>query len=159
MSEFTLRASPDDYLLFFGRLHPDKGAAEAIRVAQRSGRRLVLAGIIQDSSYFEREVKPHLSDTITYIGSVGPAERDTLLGGAAALLHLINFDEPFGLSMIEAMACGTPVIATPRGSVPEVVSENLSGFIVADVEEAIAALEKCERPLTRQGPGLRRKAL
>ncbi len=145
MGEFTLRESLDDYLLFFGRLHPDKGAAEAIEVARRSGRRLVLAGIIQDSGYFEREIEPHLSDRITYIGSVGPAERDTLLGGAVALLHLISFDEPFGLSMIEAMACGTPVIATGRGSVPEVVSEDVSGFIVEDVSGAVAAVDKATR--------------
>ena len=142
MSEFTLRETPDDYLLFFGRIHPDKGAAAAIRVAQMTRRRLLLAGIVQDSSYFEREVEPHLSEQIQYVGSVGPAERDTLLGGAAALLHLISFDEPFGLSMIEAMACGTPVIAYERGSVREVVADGLSGFVVQDVAEAASAVRK-----------------
>ncbi len=142
LSEFTLNETPEDYLLFFGRIHPDKGAAEAVRVAQTTGRRLVMAGIVQDSAYFEREVEPHLGEQIRYLGSVGPAERDTLLGGAAGLLHLINFDEPFGLSMVEAMACGTPVIATRRGSVPEVVRDGVSGFIVRDAAEAVAAAGK-----------------
>ena len=146
LSEFTFRAvsdrSPDDYLLFFGRIHPDKGAAEAVQVAQRTGKRLVLAGIIQDESYFERDIKPHLNEQIRYVGSVGPAERDRLLGGAAALLHLIHFDEPFGLSMVEALACGTPVIATRRGSVPEIVRDGINGFNVQNVDEAVRAVER-----------------
>ncbi len=142
LREFTPNETPEDYLLFFGRVHPDKGAAEAVRVARMTGRRLVLAGIIQDSAYFEREVEPHLGEQIQYVGSVGPGERDTLLGGAAALLHLIDFDEPFGLSMVEAMACGTPVIATKRGSVPEVVEDGVGGFVVRDVDEAAAAVGK-----------------
>ena len=142
LGEFSLNKTPADYLLFFGRIHPDKGAAEAVRVAQMTGRRLVLAGIVQDSAYFEREVEPHLGEQIRYVGSVGPVERDKLLGGAAGLLHLINFDEPFGLSMVEAMACGTPVIATRRGSVPEVVKAGVSGLIVRDADEAASAVEK-----------------
>ncbi len=142
LGEFTLNETPEDYLLFFGRIHPDKGAAEAIKTAQQTGRRLVLAGIVQDGAYFEREVKPHLGEQIQYVGSVGPAERDTLLGGATALLHLINFNEPFGLSMVEAMACGTPVIATRRGSVPEVVRDGVSGFVVESVAEAVGVVER-----------------
>nr|WP_221401598.1 glycosyltransferase family 4 protein [Truepera radiovictrix] len=140
LGAFTLRETPEDYLLFFGRLHPDKGAAEAIQVAQRAERPLVLAGIIQDQRYFEREIAPHLGDRVRYVGSVGPEERNRLLGGAAALLHLINFDEPFGLSMVEAMACGTPVIATPRGSVPEIVRDGVNGFVVTGLEAATAAV-------------------
>lgn len=139
-SEFTLSETPQDYLLFFGRIHPDKGVAEAIEVAKRSGRPLLIAGIIQDQAYFERAVAPHLSGQIRYLGSVGPQTRNALLGGAWALLHLVNFDEPFGLSMIEAMACGTPVIATRRGSVPEVVQHGLSGYIVDTLEQALAAV-------------------
>ena len=142
LSEFTFRPEPDDYLLFFGRIHPDKGAAEAIEVAKRSGRPLVLAGIVQDKGYFERKVAPHLNEQIRFVGSVGPAERNRLLGGAYALLHLINFDEPFGLSMVEAMACGTPVIATGRGSVPEVIMDEMSGFVVANLDEATEAVAR-----------------
>lgn len=103
LDTFTLRRDPADYLLFFGRIHPDKGAAAAIEVARRSGRRLILAGIIQDRAYYEQYVAPQIdNDQIRYVGSVGPHERDILLGGAAGLLHLIDFNEPFGLSMVEA---------------------------------------------------------
>ena len=141
LEEFSLRLLPDDYLLFFGRIHPDKGVAEAIEVARRAGRRLIIAGIVQDEAYFAEQVAPHLDgDRVRYVGSVGPAERDALLGGAYALLHLISFDEPFGLSMVEAMACGTPVIACGRGSVPEVVRHGESGWIVTGVSDAVAAV-------------------
>ena len=140
--EFSLSTVPEDYLLYFGRIHPDKGAAEAIRVAEKTGRPLLMAGIVQDQAYFDTEVKPHLGEQIKYLGSVGPDERDRLLGGAYALLHLINFDEPFGLSMVEAMACGTPVIATARGSVPEVVEDGVTGFSVRDVKEVTRALSR-----------------
>ena len=141
LEEFTPREEPGGYLLFFGRIHPDKGTAEAIAAAQRAERRLVIAGIIQDRDYFNRDVAPHLDgDRVRYLGSIGPDERDKVLGGALALLHLIDFDEPFGLSMIEAMACGTPVIATGRGSVPEVVRDGETGFIVGSADEAVAAI-------------------
>lgn len=141
MEEFTLRRKRGDYLLFFGRIHPEKGTVEAIEVARRSKRRLIIAGIIQDRDYFEREVEPHIDgDRVRYIGSVGPELRDEVLGGATALLHLISFDEPFGLSMVEAMACGTPVIAYARGSVPEIIKHGETGFIVESVDAALEAL-------------------
>lgn len=133
-----------NYLLFFGRIHPDKGAADAIRVARAVGRPLVLAGIVQDRAYFEREVEPHLSDDVRYVGPVGPAERDRLLGGAAALLHLIHFEEPFGLSVVEAMACGTPIVAHARGSMPELVAGGVSGFLVADEAGAVEAVRRLD---------------
>ena len=143
LEEFTLRTEPDEYLLFFGRIHPDKGVAEAIEVARRAGRPLVIAGIIQDKDYYDREVAPHIDgERVRYIGSVGPSERDEVLGRAFALLHLINFAEPFGLSMIEAMACGTPVIARALGSIPEIIKDGETGFIVDTVEEAAGALER-----------------
>jgi glycosyltransferase involved in cell wall biosynthesis len=146
LDEFTLRREPGEYLVFFGRIHPDKGAAEAIEVARRSGRRLIIAGIVHDQEYFEQQIVPHLDDDrVRFVGSAGPAERDALLGGAYALLHLINFNEPFGLSMIEAMACGTPVIACGRGSVPEVVRHGQTGWIVGGVDEAVAALDEVGR--------------
>jgi glycosyltransferase involved in cell wall biosynthesis len=143
LEEFTLRRERGHYLLFFGRIHAEKGVAEAIEVARRTGRRLIIAGVIQDQDYFDSEVAPHLDgDRVQFIGSAGPDLRDQLLGGAFALLHLINFDEPFGLSMIEAMACGVPVIARERGSVPEIIKHGDTGFIVDSVDAAVEALNR-----------------
>ena len=143
MAEFTFQPIGGDYLLYLGRIHPDKGAAEAIMVARATGRKLIIAGIVQDAAYFETQVQPFLDeDNVVYAGAVGPAQRDTLLGGALALLHLINFDEPFGLSVIEAMATGTPVIAVRRGSMPEIVSDGLSGVLVDGVAEAVEGVER-----------------
>jgi glycosyltransferase involved in cell wall biosynthesis len=145
LDEFELRTDSDGYLLFFGRIHPEKGTAEAIEVARRSGLRLIIAGIVQDQAYFEREVSPHIdNDRVRYIGSVGPDKRAEVVGGAVALLHLINFDEPFGLSMVEAMACGVPVIAIGRGSVPEVVVDGVTGFVVTDLDTATAAVQRID---------------
>jgi glycosyltransferase involved in cell wall biosynthesis len=152
-SQFEFNPEPDDYLLFFGRIHPDKGVAEAIEVARAMGIPLVIAGIIQDQAYFDREVAAHVDDrAIRYIGSVGPAERSRILGGATALLHLINFDEPFGFSVVESMACGTPVIASPRGSMPEIVSDGINGFLVempGDATIAVEALGSLDRRKVR----------
>lgn len=143
LKAFTLRTEPGHYLLFFGRIHPDKGTREAIEVALQSGMPLKIAGIIQDRAYFEREVAPFIDGVrVQYLGPVGPAERDALLGGAYALLHLINFDEPFGLSVVEAMACGTPVIARPRGSMPEIIRDGLTGMLVQTISEAVAVLPR-----------------
>jgi glycosyltransferase involved in cell wall biosynthesis len=143
LDQFTFRDTPEDYLLYFGRIHPDKGTREAIEIARKARRRLLLAGIVQDRSYYEREVAPAIDgDHIRYLGSVGPAERRDLLAGAAALLHPIAFNEPFGLSVVEAMASGTPTIAFPRGSMPEIVSHGETGFLVSSVEEAVAAVER-----------------
>jgi glycosyltransferase involved in cell wall biosynthesis len=140
LDEFAFDPVGSEDLLFFGRMHPDKGAAEAIAVARASGRRLHLYGIVQDAGYFEREVQPHLGDRIVYHGPVGGAERIRALGQAHALLHLINFDEPFGLSVIEAMACGTPVVAVNRGSMPELIDDGVTGMLVASADAALAAL-------------------
>jgi glycosyltransferase involved in cell wall biosynthesis len=143
LEEFTLRREPGDYLVFFGRIHPDKGVAESIELARMSGRRLIIAGIVHDQAYFDSEVAPRIDgDQIRYVGSLGPDDRDRLLGGAHALVHLINFKEPFGLTMIEAMACGTPVIARGLGSVPEVVADGRTGFIVSDPDQALEAVRR-----------------
>ncbi len=125
-------------------MHPDKGIAEAIAVAGRTGLPLVLAGIIADQAYFEAEVAPHLGDRVRYVGSVGPRGRSALLGGALALIHLINFDEPFGLSVVEAMATGTPVITRPRGAMPEVVRHGETGIFVEDVDGAVSAVAQVD---------------
>ncbi len=132
--------------MFFGRIHPHKGAAEAIDVAARVGLPLVIAGIVQDREYFERAVEPRIDgDRVRYIGSVGPDERGAVLGGARALLHLISFEEPFGFSVIESMACGTPVIATRRGSMPELVQHGVNGALVDAPDDAVDALEMVGR--------------
>jgi glycosyltransferase involved in cell wall biosynthesis len=141
VDEFPLGAGEEDYLLFFGRIHPHKGTAVAIEVARRTGRRLVIAGIIQDRDYFEAEVAPHVDGrAVTYLGPVGTGERAGVLGRAAALLHLIDFDEPFGFSVVEAMACGTPVVAFARGSMAELVEDGVTGFLVHDSAGATDAV-------------------
>ena len=128
-------------LVFFGRIHPDKGTATAIDVAARAGVPLVIAGIVHDREYFERSVAPYVDgDHVTYLGPVGPDRRQEVLAGAGALLHLIDFDEPFGFSVVEAMACGTPVIAHPRGSMPELVRPGVNGYLVASVQDAVDAV-------------------
>ncbi len=143
MKEFDYNPQTGDYLLYFGRIHPDKGTREAIEIAKKCGRRLYLAGVIQDKSYFNNQVCPHIDNTnIVYLGSVGPSKRNELLGGAYALLHPIYFNEPFGLSVIEAMACGTPVIAFNKGSMPEVIQNGKTGFLVQNVNEACDKLDK-----------------
>jgi glycosyltransferase involved in cell wall biosynthesis len=149
-ADFTFRPDPGDYLLFLGRIHPDKGTHRAIELARRCGVPLRIAGIVQDETYFRHEVEPHLGlDGVTYLGPVGPAERDQLLGAALALVHLISFAEPFGLSVIEALATGTPVIAGPYGSMPELIRDGVTGFLVHDMAEAIAAISRVSR-LSRQ---------
>ena len=153
MAAFEVHLDPGDYLLFYGRIHPEKGTAEAIEVASLAGLPLIIAGIIQDQDYFDRLVSPHLDgDRVTYLGPVGPEIRGGLLGGARALLHLISFEEPFGFSVVEAMASGTPVIAYPRGSMPEIISHGEGGLLVETVKEAVAAVRACaafDRALVR----------
>jgi glycosyltransferase involved in cell wall biosynthesis len=140
---FTPQTSAGDYLLFFGRIHPDKGALEAIDVAARARLPLVMAGIIQDQAYFDAGIAPHLDDKrVRYIGPVGGEQRNALLGGAYALLHLVNFDEPFGFSVVESMACGTPVIASRRGSMPELVDNARTGFLVDNAADAVLAVDR-----------------
>jgi glycosyltransferase involved in cell wall biosynthesis len=143
VAELPFDAVGGDALVYFGRIHPEKGTVEAIEIAARAGRTLALCGIVQDERYFAEEVEPRIDgDRVVYLGSVGPEERAEVLGRSAALLHPIAFDEPFGLSVVEAMVCGTPVIAFPRGSMAEIVDEGVTGFLVGGVDEAVAAVER-----------------
>lgn len=145
LAQFPYRQDAGDYLLFFGRIHHHKGVHEAIEVARRTGMRLVIAGIVQDEAYFQAQVEPHIDGSaVQYIGSVGPEKRQEVLGGALALLHLIHFDEPFGLSVVESMACGTPVIAFGRGSMAEIIRDGRTGFIVDDVDAAVQAVGRID---------------
>lgn len=145
LDRFTFRPDPEGYLLFLGRIHPDKGTHLAIEVARRVGLPLVIAGIVQDRAYFQDRVEPHLGlPGVSYVGPVGPAERDALLGGAVALVHLIGFAEPFGLSVVEALATGTPVVAFRLGSMPEIIRHGRTGFLVDDVADAVTAVGRLD---------------
>jgi glycosyltransferase involved in cell wall biosynthesis len=139
-SEFEFVITPEDYLLYFGRIHHDKGTVEAIEIAKKSKHRLIIAGIIQDENYYREKIEPQLNDQIVYIGHAGPEKRKELLGNASALLHPINFNEPFGLSVAEAMLCGTPVIAFEKGAMPELILNGETGFLVNNVDEAVEAV-------------------
>jgi glycosyltransferase involved in cell wall biosynthesis len=145
LQQFDFQSKPDDYLLFFGRIHPDKGALEAIEIAKACNKPLIMAGIIQDTEYHRHYIQPHLdNERISYIGSVGSVQRSMVLGRALALLHPIQFDEPFGLSVVEAMACGTPVIAFNRGSMPEIIEHGKNGFLVSDYLDALKHVDRIE---------------
>lgn len=146
IDDFPFDAAGSDDLLFFGRMHPDKGPREAIDVARATGRRLHMAGIVQDARYWREEVEPGIDGVrILHHGAVGGAKRTAMLGQARALLHLIGFDEPFGLSVVEAMACGTPVIAYRRGSMPELIEDGVTGFLVDDLDGAIDAVARIDQ--------------
>jgi mannose-6-phosphate isomerase-like protein (cupin superfamily) len=146
LTQFPFSHDHGDYLLFCGVICPDEGTHEAIEVAKRCGMDLIVAGVVHDQQYFDAMVAPELDGArIKYIGSVGRSEKIRLLAGAYAVLHLINFDESCGLSLIEAMACGTPVVAFRKGSVPEIVRDGQTGFVVSDLDSAVDALGSVER--------------
>jgi glycosyltransferase involved in cell wall biosynthesis len=147
---------PDGYLLFLGRFSPEKGGARAIAAARAADRPLVLAGKVDtaDADHFAAEIEPHIDgDQIRYVGEADYDAKRKLLGGADALLFPIQWDEPFGLVMIEALASGTPVIGLRRASVPEVVEDGVTGFVVDDVDAMVAAigrLGEIDRAVCRQ---------
>jgi glycosyltransferase involved in cell wall biosynthesis len=141
-SEFTFCSEPKDYLLFFGRIHPEKGTYESIQIAKQSGRKLIISGLIQHQEYFDSMIKPYINDDdIVYVGNSGPKERDKIMGEAYALLHPVSFEEPFGLSVAESMLCGTPVIAFNRGSMPELIVNGKTGFLVNTTGNAVDAVK------------------
>jgi len=141
-AEFSLETQPEDYLLYFGRIHPDKGTFDAIQIALATNHRLVIAGIIQDEGYYREKVQPFIDGKdVVFVGAVGGEERNRVLGRAKALLHPIYFEEPFGLSVAEAMLCGTPVIAYQRGSMPELIQHGKTGFLVDNMQQAINSIK------------------
>lgn len=145
VKNFYFNEKPQDYLLCLSRIDNEKGIKEAIKVAKMTGRTLRIAGIVPDEDYFEKEVQPHIDNKqIIYEGHVDDERKRELLSNAYVLMHMINFDEAFGLSVVEAMASGTPTIAMSRGSMPEVISDGETGFLVKSVEEAAEAVNKID---------------
>jgi glycosyltransferase involved in cell wall biosynthesis len=145
MDEYPLETGNDGYLLFLGRMSPDKGAHHAVRMAQETGLPLKLAGKMQETAeraHFDEHVRPHLNDRIEYLGEVSHDEKVALLQRARATVFPIQWPEPFGLVMVESMACGTPVVATGLGAVPEVIEHGRSGMIVDDPSQLAGAVEQ-----------------
>jgi len=146
VSRYSLRSQGGDYLVFLGRINPDKGPDRAVEIAERTGMRLVVAAKVDpaDRDYYESYIAPlfRRSHRVEFIGEVDDAAKDQLLGGAYAYLFPIDWPEPFGITMIEAMATGTPVIATACGSVPEVLADGETGFVCHSVAEMVAAVER-----------------
>ena len=142
-------AAEQGYLAFLGRIAPEKGPDRAIKIARACGMKLKLAAKVDkvDEHYFHTVIRPMMDghDDVELIGEIGEPEKPAFLSGAHALLMPIDWPEPFGLVMIEAMACGTPVIAFNRGSVPEVMEDGLTGFIVEDVVGAVGAVRRLDR--------------
>jgi glycosyltransferase involved in cell wall biosynthesis len=144
-TSLKLREQPGKYLAFLGRISPEKGLDHAIAIARRTGVELKIAAKIDraDQVYFDSVIKPLLKGPgVEFIGEIGHSEKNDFLGGALALLTPVQWPEPFGLVMIEAMACGTPVIGYSRGSVPEIIEDGVSGFVVRGVQQAVDAVQK-----------------
>ena len=146
LSSLTFRETPGDKLVHYGRIHMDKGTHLAIDVAKKSGKDLIIAGIIQDQQYFDNLIKPHINNTsIKFIGPVNPVQRDALLKDAYAVIHLNTIPERFGLVMAESNAAGVPVIAMDLGSCREVIADKKTGYLVNSVDEAVDAVGKIDR--------------
>jgi glycosyltransferase involved in cell wall biosynthesis len=145
VADFRLQPEKDDYVLFLGRFSPEKGAHLAIDAARDAGRPILLAGKLQDPqelAYFRAEIAPRLDERARFVGEADMRTKQTLAGRAHCLMFPICWDEPFGMVMIEAMACGTPVVALNRGSVPEVIADGVTGFILDDPAALPAAIRK-----------------
>lgn len=141
--QFSFGTGDGNYLLYFGRIHPDKGTYEAIQIALDSKKKLIICGLIQDQQYYNESVLPFINSTsVIYLGNAGPQQRNELLGNALALLHPISFEEPFGLSVAESMMCGTPVIAFNRGAMKELIIDFKTGYLVDNIKEAVDAVTK-----------------
>lgn len=159
VSKFRFQARAKDYLAFLARISPEKGPLQAIEIAKQAGKQLIIGGKVDpvDRAYFEQKIAPLIDgQQIKFIGELGHPQKEKLLRHAAALLAPIQWDEPFGLYLVEAMACGTPVIAFKRGSIPEIIVDGETGFVVRDVAEAVRRVgdiskikrERCRRRVT-----------
>lgn len=155
LKSLKFRKKPDDYLAFLGRFSPVKGPVQAIEIAKKTGSRLIMAAKINDfeRDYYEEKIKPHIDGKqIVYIGEVDDTEKAKLLGGARALLSPLQWAEPFGLTNVEAMACGTPVIGTKCGSLPEIIKDGTVGFLCDDIDQMarrVADIDKLDRQACR----------
>jgi glycosyltransferase involved in cell wall biosynthesis len=142
---YDFNETPGDYLAFMGRISPEKRVDRALRIARRARMKIRIAAKVDDvdREYFEEQIQPLLDESdAEYIGEIGEGEKREFLGNAIALLFPIDWPEPFGLVMIESMACGTPVIAYRHGSVPEVMEEGVTGFVVSGIDDAVKAVER-----------------
>lgn len=152
--QFEKKVNDDAPLIFLGRIEPIKGTHEAIKAAQATSRKLIIAGNIapQHQNYFDKEIKPHINDQIEYVGEVNDIQKNKLLGSCAALLMPIGWNEPFGIVMAEALACGTPVIGYPKGAVSEVIQHGQNGLLsnsFTDLCNAIGKIKEISRYETR----------
>ena len=147
VEDFKFNANPDDHFIWIARIDKYKGIENVIRVAKKAKIKLTLAGRLDkvQENYFKNNVKPHLNKNIKFIGEIGKKEKSSFFGRAKALLYPIEWEEPFGLLMSEAMACGTPVIAFKKGSVPEIVKNNKTGFVVNTISEMVKAIKKIDQ--------------
>ncbi|MGH9064796.1 MAG: glycosyltransferase family 4 protein [Acidimicrobiales bacterium] len=156
LDRFPAGRGDGGYALFLGRMCPEKGVEGAIRVARRAGVPLRIAAKMSEAAeerYFDQQVRPHLGGGIEYVGEVGGTDKLALLGGATCLLNPVSWPEPFGMVMVEALACGTPVVATPMGAVPEIVDDGVTGFVCAGeaaLAEAVAGAAELDRELCRK---------
>jgi glycosyltransferase involved in cell wall biosynthesis len=147
LDAYPFPPAPGDYLVFLGRIDPTKGPDRAIAVAQEAGLPLVVAAKVRDPSeqaFFDEAVRPHLGNGVEFVGEVGHDEKVRLLRGARAMLFPIDWEEPGAVVLLEAMACGTPVVATRRGCVPEMVADGRTGFVVDEPSEMVRALERLD---------------
>jgi len=139
-SDIPFRAEKEDYVVWLGRFSPDKAAHLAIEVARQAGRRILLAGKCSEpdeQKYFDAEVQPRLGPDAEYVGELGPEEKYQVLGGAAAMVFPLQWEEPFGMVLVEAMACGTPVLSLARGAIPEVVRDGVTGYVRQEASELV----------------------
>lgn len=146
LDDFTFNPKGGNYLVFLGRICYEKGTYEAIQIAKKLNKKLVIAGLIQEEEYFEKNIKPYIDgNQVEFIGIVGPKQRDELLGNALCTLHPVMEPERFGLTIAESMACGTPVVGFDQGSVKEVVENGKTGYVVNNIDEAVESIKKLDK--------------